>query len=158
MKILSCDVDDVVVDPPWGEWIKENPEKDRLDFWRAEDLYDNLAPIEDSIIKLAHLSDNFKIVFTSKLKGMHHRSKVMFLKKYFPFMTGFIGTHEKWILNDSVIGHIDDKFHMLEGFDLEKRIFYNTVHAQDKWCEVGYIIEDWKSLDVNDLFKYLVWK
>lgn len=155
MKILSCDVDDVVVSPPWKEWIEKHPNQDRLDFWRAEDLYDNLFPIESSIIKLAELSDHFKIVFTSKLKGMHHRSKVMFLKKYFPFMTGFIGTHEKWILNDSVVAHIDDKLQMLQGFDLHKRILYDTVHPQESWCEVGYVVKDWKSFDIDDFVEYL---
>lgn len=152
---LSVDVDDVVVSPPWGEWIEKHPDKDRLDFWRADDLYDNLLPIEGSVEKLSELSQHFDIVFNSKLKGFHHSSKVKFIKKYFKFFTAFIGTHEKWVMNDAVVGHIDDKYTMLKGFDKHKRILYNSPYLQDEECEVGYVIEDWSSLDVEEFVKYL---
>jgi len=141
-RLLGCDVDGVVVNTI--ELYKEASKhlEDPLDFWRSEDLYDNLEPMEYSVEKLKELSTYFDIVFVSRLKGMHHRSKVYWLKKHFPFMQGFVGTHEKWILNDSLVAMIDDLPENLVRFDPNKRVLFG-----------GADYPDWKSFDVKNFVK-----
>lgn len=150
MKLIGCDVDGVVVSPPWAEWLLENPHRDVLDFWRASNLYDSLAPIPGAVLALQEIGKNFDVVFISKLKGYHHASKVKFLKRFFPFMVGFIGTHEKFLLNDSLIAHIDDNMGMLKGFELQKRVLFYSDIIQDSYCDVGYVIPSWEDFNIDD--------
>jgi 5'(3')-deoxyribonucleotidase len=131
MRLLGIDVDGVVVDT-LTLYKQASPHlEDPLDFWRDENLYDNLVPMESAVEKLEQLSKYFGIVFVSRLKGNHHRSKVYFLKKYFPFMTGFVGTHEKWILNDSLVAMVDDLEDNLSKFDSDKRIHFGQGEYKD---------------------------
>lgn len=124
MRLLGVDVDGVIVDTHSIYREEASHLDDPLDFWRDEHLYDNLIPMKDTVEKLEQLSEYFGIVFISRLKGNHHRSKVYFLKKWFPFMTGFVGTHEKWILNNSLVAMIDDLEDNLIKFDPHKRILF----------------------------------
>lgn len=138
MRLLGIDVDGVVVDT-LTLYKQASPHlEDPLDFWRDESLYDNLVPMEGAVKKLEQLSKYFSIVFVSRLKGNHHRSKVYFLKKHFPFMTGFVGTHEKYLLNDSLVAMIDDLEDNLKLFDTNKRVLFG-----------GKDFPDWKSLNVD---------
>lgn len=142
---LGVDVDGVLVDT-LTLYKQASPElEDPLDFWRDENLYDNLVPMEASVDKLKGLSRYFDIVFVSRLKGNHHRSKVYWLKKHFPFMTGFVGTHEKWILNASLIAMIDDLEDNLVKFDPQKRVLFG-----------GKNFPNWKSLDVAKFCKEFI--
>lgn len=121
---IGIDVDGVVVDT-LTLYKKASPFlDDPLDFWRDETLYDNLEPMKAAVEKLEALSQYFNIVFVSRLKGNHHRSKVYFLKEHFPFMAGFVGTHEKYILNDSLLAMVDDLEDNLVKFDSEKRVLF----------------------------------
>jgi 5'(3')-deoxyribonucleotidase len=146
MRMLGIDVDGVVVDT-LTLYKQASPNlEDPLDFWRDENLYDNLVPMESAVEKLEQLSKYFGIVFVSRLKGNHHRSKVYFLKKHFPFMTGFVGTHEKWLLNESLVAMVDDLEDNLIKFDADKRIHFGQGEYKDwskfdvpKFCE-----EYWK--------------
>ena len=153
-RLIGCDVDDVIVAPPWKEWIAANPNKDRLDFWRSPTLYDNLEPIQGSVEALRELSKHFDIVFISKLKGQHHSSKVKFVKRNFPFLAGFMGTHEKYLMNNSLVAMIDDKHAMLEGFDLPKRVLYSTPYTQTSECPVNFLIESWEMFSVRAFLEY----
>ena len=131
MRLLGIDVDGVCVDT-LNLYKQASPHlEDPLDFWRDENLYDNLVPIEGAVEKLEQLSKYFGIVFVSRLKGNHHRSKVYFLKKFFPFMTGFIGTHEKFLLNDSLVAMVDDLEDNLYKFDSDKRILFGQGEYKD---------------------------
>ena len=142
MRLLGIDVDGVVVDT-LTLYKQASPNlEDPLDFWRDENLYDNLVPMEDTVEKLEQLSKYFGIVFVSRLKGNHHRSKVYFLKKHFPFMTGFVGTHEKWILNDSLVAMVDDLEDNLTKFDADKRIHFGQGEYKD-----------WNTFDVKEFSK-----
>lgn len=128
---IGIDVDGVVVDT-LTLYKKASPFlDDPLDFWRDETLYDNLEPMKGAIEKLEALSQYFNIVFVSRLKGNHHRSKVYFLKKHFPFMSGFVGTHEKYILNDSLLAMVDDLEDNLVKFDSEKRVLFGKGQYKD---------------------------
>lgn len=91
------------------------PKERALDFWRADDLYDNMKPIflaQKNLFILHKLG--YKIVFVSALKGNHHKSKVNFMKQYFPFYDGFIGTKEKEFAKVDVM--IDDNYEILNRF------------------------------------------
>lgn len=128
---IGIDVDGVVVDT-LTLYKKASPFlDDPLDFWRDETLYDNLEPMNGAVEKLGALSQYFNIVFVSRLKGNHHRSKVYFLKKHFPFMTGFIGTHEKYLLNDSLVAMVDDLEDNLSKFEIDKRIHFGQGEYKD---------------------------
>ena len=130
-RMLGIDVDGVVVDT-LTLYKQASPDlEDPLDFWRDENLYDNLVPMEGAVEKLEQLSKYFGIVFVSRLKGNHHRSKVYFLKKHFPFMTGFVGTHEKYLLNDSLVAMVDDLEDNLSKFDSDKRILFGQGEYKD---------------------------
>lgn len=136
---IGIDVDGVVVDT-LTLYKKASPFlDDPLDFWRDETLYDNLEPMKCAVEKLEALSQYFNIVFVSRLKGNHHRSKVYFLKKHFPFMAGFVGTHEKYILNDSLLAMVDDLEDNLVKFDSEKRVLFGKGEYKD-----------WESFSVKD--------
>lgn len=138
MRLLGIDVDGVVVDT-LTLYKQASPHlEDPLDFWRDENLYDNLVPMEGAVEKLEQLSKYFGIVFVSRLKGNHHKSKVYFTKKWFPFQTGFVGSHEKWILNDSLVAMIDDLPENLIKFDPDKRVLFG-----------GKDFKDWQSFDVK---------
>lgn len=128
---IGVDVDGVVVDT-LTLYKKASPFLDNpLDFWRDETLYDNLKPMNGAVEKLEALSQYFNIVFVSRLKGNHHRSKVYFLKKHFPFMAGFVGTHEKYILNDSLVAMVDDLEDNLSKFEAHKRIHFGQGEHKD---------------------------
>jgi len=135
---IGVDVDGVLVDTITLYKEAAKSLSDPLDFWRSEDLYDNLLPMEGAVEKLEQLSKHFDIVFVSRLKGNHHRSKVYWCKKWFPFMIGFVGTHEKWILNDSLVAMIDDLEDNLFKFDSNKRVLFG-----------GKDFPDWNSFDVD---------
>lgn len=139
---LGVDVDGVLVDTINLYKQCSSSFEDPLDFWRNENLYDNLTPMEGSVEKLESLSEYFNIVFISRLKGNHHRSKVYWLKKHFPFMTAFVGTHEKWVMNDSVVAMIDDLEDNLVKFDPQKRVLFG-----------GDAFPNWNSLSIKDFCK-----
>jgi 5'(3')-deoxyribonucleotidase len=168
-RILGCDVDDVLLPMTtihWSDWCKDkygsgfdaaisHPVKlygeESLDFWRGEDIYINKQPNKSVVESLESLSKYFDIVFISKLKGQHHRDKVYWLKKHFPFMKGFIGTHEKYLMNGSVTCMIDDLKKNLKGFDNNKRIWFNANIQQDIQCDVAYEFSEWNDKVVKDI-------
>jgi hypothetical protein len=68
------------------------------------------------------------------------------LKKFFPFMTGFIGTHEKYLLNESLVAMVDDLEDNLSKFEAHKRVLFGQGEYKD-----------WNSFSVKDFCKdYLV--
>lgn len=153
MRLIGVDVDGVVVDTLSLYKEASKHLEDPLDFWRSDNLYDNLEPIPGSVEKLEQLSKYFGIVFISRLKGNHHRSKVYFTKKWFPFQQGFIGTHEKWLMNNSVVAMVDDLSENLTGFDHNKRVKYGFDCMSTSGCVFGYTIKDWESFSVADFCK-----
>lgn len=156
--ILVVDVDLTVVrsDLAWLDWLNEQTGKnlqldesiensyglhemfdaadlkgiDPFDFWRADDVYDNLSPIEGSVETLTEIHDKgWYIVFASHIKGNHHKSKYNFLKRNFP-MDGFLATKEKGFIRADAI--IDDRDRFLYQFPSHcKRILYETCYARD---------------------------
>lgn len=174
MKILLVDVDLVVApsDVHWREHLGEKhgyvkcpmtnynfgsyyPHvENAYSFWKDLDYFD-MKPIEGSVEKLKALSQYFQIVFLSAEKcGYSSKNKKSWLKEHYNFLTGYVSTEEKWLLNnDRVVGLIDDRLDNLKCFDYNKRIVYKTRFDQNIDCPVAYTIEDWESFSVNDFCK-----
>jgi 5'(3')-deoxyribonucleotidase len=125
------------------------------DYWRKLD-YAQFKPVEGSVEALKQLSEHFSIVFISRIKGNHTKSKYYWLREHYPFMTEYVATHGKWVMRGSVVAMTDDRLDVLEGFPLEKRVLYKTPYTQHTSCDVGYCIEDWKSMDVYNFINYLL--
>lgn len=147
-RVIAVDCDNTVVHMDWEGWKQcQMPnDYDPLDYWRSPTLYDKLEPMEGSVECLEKLSKHFNILFVSRLKGWHHRSKVYFLKKHFPFMEGFIGTHEKWIIQDSYVALIDDDIKNFEKVRHDKRILFGSDNKS-----VAYSFKSWDSVCVEKI-------
>jgi 5'(3')-deoxyribonucleotidase len=137
-------------------WPNEDPDK-LMNFWRQEGLYDNLQPIQGSFRTLLDLSeDGHKIVFISSVKGNHNKSKYYFLKRHFPFMSGYIATKEKHFVDVDVM--IDDRDTNLLPFKKGvKLIRYKTNYIQgvepnprieiiDGWYKIWDSVNDFSIL------------
>ena len=139
---------------------------DSMDFWRYDDLYDvkpcdleldysakritrrAIQPIKDSVQCLQSLSSQgWEIVFISHIKGNHHKSKVNWLKRHFPFMDGFIATQEKHYVNCDVL--IDDRHnHLNNSSILIDKIKFDTVYEQSVELEHADLISnDWVEIE-----------
>jgi 5'(3')-deoxyribonucleotidase len=183
-KIILCDVDLTVVDPvpDWVDWLNtltgtnkklpssgeisydlgsywreelEEIGEDGLGFWRQENLYDNLIPDKSAIKHLTALNDNgHEIRFVSHIKGNHHKSKYNFLKRWFPLMTGFAATKEKWMLYGDIL--IDDRLNHLASMPshvlkIQKYTRYSQmrldnmppIYANKHWNEIYDIITNY---------------
>lgn len=173
MRLIGVDVDLTVCpsDKGWQQylapcrWIVEDGEQlpynlgslfpehpDPYKYWRELD-YSQFTPIEGSVEKLKALSQYFGIVFISAHKGTHGKSKYYWLEKHFPFAEGVILTKEKYLMNNSVVAHIDDRLDMLEKFDVHKRVQYNTPYQQSSDCVTAMKIESWEEFSVKDFCK-----
>lgn len=132
--IIACDVDCTIVDTgrehwkwlceetgttidkrpfPEGESLPYNlgecfgiPER-AMDFWRQEHLYDFLSPVEGCVEALQYASEFYNIIFVSRVKGFHAKSKYYFLKKHFPFFHEAVWTFNKGVVRCNAL--IDDR-------------------------------------------------
>lgn len=179
--VIAVDVDLTVVrsDYHWWEWLEKHSNRGLrfeqlknyydytpfyleslqrvglhpMDFWRADDVYDNMLPIGTAPNVLDRLSGKFDIVFVSVLKGNHHKSKFNFLKRHFPFLGGFIATKEKGYVAADIV--IDDRNKYLNQFhDEVLKVKFLTACEQDEklrqlpdlisndWVDIGNFIED----------------
>lgn len=172
-RLLGVDVDLTVVatDQGWLDWLNERCSKydpgmwkyfdcssklklpynlgqlfpqveDPYQYWRELD-YSQFKPIEGSVEALEKLSQYFGIVFISRIKGNHTKSKYYWLKEHFPFMTEYVATHGKWVMNNSVVAMVDDRLDVLKGFDFNKRIWFNTPYTQSVECDVAIDFSVW---------------
>lgn len=118
--------------------------EDPHQYWREVD-YSQFQPIEGSVQALQALSQYFGIVFISRIKGNHTKSKYYWLKEHFPFMTEYVATHGKWVMGNSVVAMFDDRKDVLEGFDFNKRIWFNTPYTQSSDCYVHLEFDRWNN-------------
>ena len=103
-----------------GDWI--------WDYWRDEHLYDRLKPFEDSVEVLKKLSEKNEIVFISRIKGNHHKSKYYFIERNFPFFSEVVYCQKKQYVKCDVM--IDDRLSVLRDMDC-KRILFDRPFLQD---------------------------
>lgn len=175
---VDCDLTVCPSDIGWDNWLHDQSElheiagygsqdevrpynlaecypyvEDPLAYWRDLD-YNQFNPLKGSVEKLEALSNYFEIVFVSAIKGNHTKTKYYWLKQYFPFMSAYVATKEKWVLNQNkTIALIDDRLDNLEGFDYNKRVLFKTNYEQSSSCDVAYTIDDWESFSVKDFCK-----
>ena len=163
---VDCDLTVCPSDQGWLDWLGQNygyvktpmveynfghyyPHvEDPFKYWRELDYF-QFQPIEGAVEKLKTLSQYFNICFVSAHKGQHSKSKYYWLEEYFPFNCGVILTKEKHLMNDSVLCHIDDRKDMLEKFDTQKRVLYNTPYKQSSDCSVNMVINSWEDFSVK---------
>jgi len=117
--------------PHWPEYCTETP----MDWWRYPGIYDKLKPLPDAVTAIELISQTHDIVFVSHCKGLHMKSKVAFLKRYFGHvMAGFIATKEKQFIstgseNDIVID--DRNEHLVKFKNTKHQLFkFNTKWSQ----------------------------
>lgn len=133
-------------------------EIDSMDYWRLTDIYDEkpeylppilehvgttarenpwipirpVQPIQDSQRVLSKLKDmGWEILFISHIKGNHHKSKVEWLKKHFPFMDGFVATKEKYYVNSCCDVFVDDRNKHIMQSKATINIKFDTPYQQD---------------------------
>ena len=163
-RLLSPSKDDPEISYNLNEHFKEwNGGKnayegfDPLNFFRSGYLYDNVQPIPHSTAVLNVLSEQHSIVFVTHIKGNHHKSKVAFLKRNYPFLSGILATKEKQFVGADIL--IDDRNNHLNDFmggGLERKIIkYYTPYQQLEslnypstsclnWQEVFNTIKKWE--------------
>ncbi len=124
--------------------------KDPHQYWREVD-YNQFSPIEGSVEALRALSKYFGIVFISRIKGQHSKSKYYWLKSHFPFMTEYVATHGKWVMNNSVEAMVDDRLDVLEKFDYNKRVLFETPYTQSSDCNVALSFNKWDNSIVHQI-------
>ena len=134
-------------------WLSKGIAGEPLDFWRQRDLYDNMVPVEGAVDGIGLLKESgYKIVFVSTLKGDHHKSKCLFLKKFF-HVDAFIGTKEKWAVRADLV--IDDRNKCLNMFPEDNiiKIKMNTTFDQDVdlTVDLDYSVNDW--FELSDIIR-----
>ena len=183
-RLLGIDVDQVLVDAPWGQWLAQRGSKEEfrdflvtkmecslygrkleynlakyfpsvenpMNFWRGLD-YTGLPPIEGAVDCVEKLSRYFGIVFISVEKGNHGHSKYDWLAKHFPYLKGYLATREKELMSDSVVAMIDDRKKNLAGFDLHKRILFESPYKQEDEYEDVFVraVDGWSDRTVHEL-------
>lgn len=124
----------------------ENPHQ----YWRELD-YSQFTPIEGSVEALEKLSQYFGIVFVSRVKGNHTKSKYYWLKDHFPFMTEYVSIHKKGVLEKAFDAIIDDRLAVLKDFPFSKRVLFETNYTQDANCEVAMSFSKWNDNVVKQI-------
>lgn len=169
MRILLVDVDLTVApsDVGWRDylgnlygyvktpmveynWAYYYPEKPVYEYWKDLDYF-SMQPLSGCVEKLKQLSRYFHIVFVSAERcGYSSKNKKSWLKEHFSFMSGYIQTEEKWVVNsENVVAIIDDRKDNLERFDTQKRVLYNTPYKQSSDCSVNTVINNWEDFNVK---------
>lgn len=101
------------------------------DWWKQKDLYDDMYPMKGAVEALQELSDmGHTIIFASHCEGDHAKSKVEFLKKHFPFMSGFLATRQKQFVRCDVL--IDDRAYNLINLPKGVTPIYKASRYGDK--------------------------
>ena len=121
-----------------------------LDYWRDLD-YSQFWPIQGSVKSLKQLSKHFGIVFVSRTKGNHSKSKYYWLKDHFPFMTEYVSMHKKGVIEKAFECMIDDRLSVLSGFPWEKRVLFETNYTQDIKCECILTFNKWDEDTVEQI-------
>lgn len=169
-KVLIVDVDLSITDSltPWLKWYQEltghniqEEMKERgenniqemmtehhspLDYWKIEDMYDNLEPFPEAVRVLTNLQNYVDIIFASASFPEHTYSKEDFCTRNFPYMKGFISTHTKGFIQGDYF--VDDYTKYLDQvkernpncklFMVESEINHKDTHLYKRysWDEI----------------------
>lgn len=177
LKSVSTKATDHFVSPSkWdydlGKYFQMPLGVDSMDYWRLEDIYDEkpsttpsaiswtrpVMPIRGSQRALAKLSElGWEILFISHVKGNHHKSKVEWLKRMFPFMDGFIATKEKYYANACCDIFIDDRNKHINESNADINIKFDTPYTQDEDLlrpEWVFISDSWERITNQIIDRY----
>lgn len=126
--------EDVTVPIDYNLLLRFCNNKDIMQFWKQDDLYQNVPINPDCREVLQSLHDlGNEIVFVSRITDPHGHSKWDFLKDNFPFMKGVMWTREKWLAGVDVM--IDDKLSTLNLCATESGM--TCLHYQTRFIERG---------------------
>lgn len=117
---------------------------DLFDYWRDGCVYHTLKPVNGAVECLTELDrQGWHVVFASHIKGFHHKSKVNFLKRWFPFMAGFLATKEKGFIKADAV--VDDRVKFLNQFpsDVKKFLIATPYEQCQEPIDDIYEVEDW---------------
>jgi len=120
--------------------------RDGLDFYRQDGLYDTLKPDPKSIEVLRNLSDaGHEIVFVSSIKGRHSKSKAEFINRNYPFRAGIVYTKEKQFIHSEVF--IDDRVDHINKSRAPIKILFDTRSGQYEDLKVPAVkLRSWKGI------------
>jgi len=168
-KIIGVDVDLTVCDSvtPWKDWYRKltghditdeisevnndlqdlmKHHSDPLSFWKKTDLYDNIKPYKEAVEVLTHLSElGYTIVFVSSCFPEHENSKKMFLKRHFPFASGFISTSDKqFVQMDFFIDDYKKNLKLVQSHQPRCNCFHikSGINKED-----GFPFGDWEKFE-----------
>jgi len=128
---------------------------DGLDFFRQEDLYDDMELLPDAKHVITSLSEENTILFVSFSKSWHLKSKFSIIKRNFPWVIegergAFISCKHKHHVPSDIF--IDDRYELLNKHHAELKICMNTPFTQteeldennltrvDNWKEIGKLL------------------
>lgn len=84
-------------------------------FWRSENIYDFVHPVNGAIDGVTKLSEHFDIVFVTHVKGLHSRSKYNCLERHFGHIQfDYVVTKEKHRVAADLL--IDDRNEFINQF------------------------------------------
>lgn len=128
---------------------------DGLDFFRQEDLYDDMELLPDAKHVITSLSEENTILFVSFSKSWHLKSKFSIIKRNFPWVIegergAFISCKHKHHIPADLF--IDDRYELLSKHPAKLKICMNTPFTQteeldennvtrvDNWNEIGKLL------------------
>tara|TARA_B100001105_G_scaffold148940_1_gene119443 strand:- start:10819 stop:11403 length:585 start_codon:yes stop_codon:yes gene_type:complete len=128
---------------------------DGLDFFRQEDLYDDIELLPNAKHVITSLSEENTILFVSFSKSWHLKSKFSIIKRNFPWVIegergAFISCKHKHHVPSDIF--IDDrallcnkhpaklKICMNTPFTQEEKLDENNVTRVDNWSEIGKLL------------------
>lgn len=150
------DVSVEVVEYDLSIYFKDYLEEDvcPYEYWRDKELYKYLPPVygsEEVLEELHRMGHN--IVFVSQLKGWHHKSKWEWLKHHFPYLSGFVGTKEKWLVRGDVL--IDDRHSHLNSMSGDvKLVKMKSPYTQGIPLHREHLVYNW-DMGVEPLMKFI---
>lgn len=162
-KILVVDVDETVVKlrDVWADWMylvyKNRPDFSKdindpvlLEFWKREDLYDNLKPISGVVDYINDLSKKYQVVFISHCFEEHWKSKLRFLERNFEF-DGFLKAYEGMKFYTDYV--IEDRIYL---FKKIKKVNPNAICLQLDTVFQGSSKDIDYRFDWNEIFNFLM--
>lgn len=147
MTHKSLTLEDCNYDYDLGKYFKDDLKTYRMcpyDYFRQCGLYDTLKPFDGCVEALRWLKgQGYDIVFVSHIKGNHNKSKHNFLRRWFPFMDGYVATKEKYFVKHDLV--IDDRNDHLNKYSSDAiKIKKTTPYSQfEKLEDDVYSIYRW---------------
>lgn len=127
-------------------------------WWKQEGLFDDMRPTDEVMASIEALHrDGHVIVFASHVEGAHAKSKVQFLKRWFPYMDAFLATRQKHYVRCDYL--VDDRASNLIRVTQSSRI--TPVYLKTAYDDSSYdkMIDKFKAewveyLEVNSIKEF----